>query len=1202
MRSDRFLRVRLQAGAAPHLATIGVPKLSPARETQVQPPPSGTGSDTRRRGRRAQVLLVAPLPPPPLLGGVETGVARLVGSQLATDISMQLFNTARLEDPTRPFYRKVVYQVWACTRFAASVLRARPRIVHVKTSSGVNFYQNALYGAIARLFGRSVLLQLHGGDFRDFYDRAGPIPQMLIRAALRTPHGLLALSPGWASYLHSICGAGSITVVPNALLTAAFSGAAADRTRFGIPDDRVALLFVSGRLAGDGERKGLPQVLRAVAQVRNRCPELLLVVAGPNCDARAFCAALGPVGDAWMGLGVVAAEDKPVLYRSVDLFTLPSRAENMPNTVLEAMAAGLPIVATPVGAVPEMVSDGESGFLVPVGDVEALADRIERLVADPALRRRMGTAAAATAARDYDFAGIERRLLKAYRHFGAIEVSGPTTEARAPVLWYRQPRVQRRLRLVGRLVRMRPAEIVHRGQRAALKRATRLHRQSFSAPHDKTVGVFLSLGMGDDPAAYLAQRSMPCGFFDNVERERRVNQAREYLRPQVERTVREADAILREGIALLGRRFRPADPGFDWLADPESGRLWPLSVLDDSDAVRRARADVKFVWEVNRHQFLVTLARACAYSGDDRYADACMDMVRRWIAANPPGLGVNWASSLEVAIRALSWIWVLHFLLGSPVLTASDSRQWLVSLRQHRDHLATHLSTYTDPTNHLIGEAVGLAVLAIWFPEWADSQHLRTVALDTLQREIERQVAADGVDREQAMSYQRFVLDLLLQVIVLAERNQIPVPPVLRSRALSMLRAVSILVGPDQRAPRIGDSDDARGLPFFTEDLWDFGELLALGAAVLGRSDGICNSVRPSESALWLGGEVAIRPSEHFSEPEPWLGSALLAEGGYAVLRSVVHPREDRLVFDCGPLGYPPHASHGHADLLSILVDVGGEELLVDPGTFAYYDESGRRDLFRATRAHNTVEVGGWDQADAFDPFKWLNLPRASIEVSRLGPGFDYVEAWHDGYRRLRPAVRHRRAVLAVGGSWLLIDWIEGRGEQQFTRWFHAVPAARMERIDPTAVRLRTASGRGALVLRDLVGEDADASTVIGDGLAPYSERYGELTQAPVVRFVDRARLPAIRLTLLTPEHAHRRRDDLEVAETAGTREAGGLWVRLIEACGARVEVAVRAPGAPWRVGPVQTDARTVIVRLATGVAPAIFTVGGNHVEGVREF
>ncbi|MBI4516767.1 MAG: alginate lyase family protein [Deltaproteobacteria bacterium] len=744
---------------------------------------------------------------------------------------------------------------------------------------------------------------------------------------------------------------------------------------------------------------------------------------------------------------------------------------------------------------------------------------------------------------------------------------------------------------------MGPAEILHRGWRTAAKRIPRRRIDDRLPLTESLAACLLPQVMADDPALCFATRTAVRGFFSTNERPRLASVARAHLRPEVARAVATADAIVTDGIELLGRRFHPTRPDFDWLADPERGRCWPLAVLDDSDAVRGAAADVKFVWEVNRHQFLVTLARAAIYTGDEQYARHCITMARRWIATNPAGLGVNWASNLEVAMRAISWVWTLQFLLGTPALGNDDLRLWLASLRQHRDHLDRHLSVYTDPTNHLIGEAAALAIVAIWLPEWDNSARLRDRALATLAGEIERQVAEDGVDREQSTSYQRFVLDLILQVIALAHRNQLPLPTVLVTRAAAMLDAIRALVGPNQQAPRIGDSDDARGVPFVTADHWDFAEILALGDAVLGLSDSAQLPAR-YESALWLAGETALAQPQ--PRPRAQRRSELLAHGGYAILRSTTGPEQDRLVFDCGPLGYLPHASHGHADLLSVLVDVGGEEMLIDPGTFAYYDEHGRRDLFRSTRMHNTVEIGGRDQADAFDPFKWLNLPRNGRELFHRGHGFDYVEAWHDGYRRLRPAVRHRRAVVGLAGGWLLIDWLEGRGRHHFTRWFHALPGAGVELVGAATVRLSAPSGRGRLIVQDLAAANALEPTIVTSAVAPYSERYAEITQAPAIGFADHATLPAVRLTLLAVQPSDT--PPLLVRAVSGERQAGAVWVSLGDASGALVDVVVRTTTAPTRIGAITTDARTAIARRdRSGTAePEVLLSGGRQIDGIR--
>ena len=92
-------------------------------------------------------------------------------------------------------------------------------------------------------------------------------------------------------------------------------------------------------------------------------------------------------------LGWVRGEDKERLLATAVLYVLPSYNEGLPVSVLEAMAAGLPILTTPVGGIPEAVTDGVEGFLVEPGDVRTLADRLERLLADADLARRMGVAA-----------------------------------------------------------------------------------------------------------------------------------------------------------------------------------------------------------------------------------------------------------------------------------------------------------------------------------------------------------------------------------------------------------------------------------------------------------------------------------------------------------------------------------------------------------------------------------------------------------------------------------------------------------------------------------------------------------------------------------------------------------------------------------------------------------------------------------------
>jgi glycosyltransferase involved in cell wall biosynthesis len=361
------------------------------------------------------VLLVGPLPPPPLVGGVETGVKYLLESSLAQSVNMRLFNTARLENPNRAIHRKLGYQLGAFSRFFVNLFQIRADVVHVKTASGVNFFQNIGYCIIARCLGRKVLLQIHGGAFNEFYEKSGAARQALIRGALRVPHRIAALSQTWAEYIANICTQTKITVLPNALQVEAYAKALEDRARIGISNDRVAILFMGGRDEADLERKGLPQLAWAVAKVRKRCPKLLLVLAGPVCNEEMLTKILGPQHEAWTAVGAVTGHSKLILYKSVDIFALPSRAENMPNTIMEAMAAGLPIIASTVGAIPEMVEHGKNGFVLDCDAKDILADKISLLAYDRNLRLAMGAESQKRAMQNYNYALLETRLSSEYR-------------------------------------------------------------------------------------------------------------------------------------------------------------------------------------------------------------------------------------------------------------------------------------------------------------------------------------------------------------------------------------------------------------------------------------------------------------------------------------------------------------------------------------------------------------------------------------------------------------------------------------------------------------------------------------------------------------------------------------------------------------------------------------------------------------------
>ena len=163
-------------------------------------------------------------------------------------------------------------------------------------------------------------------------------------------------------------------------------------------------------------------------------------------------------------------------------------------------------------------------------------------------------------------------------------------------------------------------------------------------------------------------------------------------------------------------------------------------------------------------------------------------------------MGINWASSLEVSFRCLSWLWTYHLLQGSPEIP--DFREeWLHSLALHGRHIERYLSTYFSPNTHLLGEGVGLLFLGVLCPELAASERWKALGWEIVLRAAERQVQADGFHFEQSTYYHVYALDFFLHSTILATLNNIPVPPSLENTLEKMLTALYLLsrAGPPPR-------------------------------------------------------------------------------------------------------------------------------------------------------------------------------------------------------------------------------------------------------------------------------------------------------------------------------------------------------------------------------------------------------------------
>jgi len=536
--------------------------------------------------------------------------------------------------------------------------------------------------------------------------------------------------------------------------------------------------------------------------------------------------------------------------------------------------------------------------------------------------------------------------------------------------------------------------------------------------------------------------------------------------------LRRADGIVEGRFDLLGHRgLRFGEgPAPDWHLEPLSGRRAPLShwsrinYLDPEVA-----GDKKIVWELNRHQHFLTLGRAYFLTGEERYAETFAAHLRSWAAANPPKVGINWASSLEVAFRTISWLWALHFFGRSPSLTPDLFMLAARLVHAHARHVETYLSTYFSPNTHLTGEALGLFYAGTLLPELRPARRWRRSGLRVLLAELERQVRPDGTYFEQASYYQRYTADFYAHLLVLAGRNEeagddagaggegsdtggagggaggaVPAATVGR-RLESLLDHLAQVTRPDGRATLYGDDDGGRLAPLDSRPADDFRAALSTGAVLAGRPDYKFVAGELAEETLWLLGPEGAARFDRLEARPPAETSRAFPDGGVYVMRDGWGPEADYLLVDCGPHG-ALSCGHSHADALSFELAARGRALLLDPGTFTYTGSAAERDRFRSTAAHNALVVDGASSSEPAGPFSWRSTAGARPLAWVSRPRFDYFEGEHDGYERLSSPARHNRAVLFLKGDYFVVrDRLTGAGPHRSALRFQFAPGCAPE-------------------------------------------------------------------------------------------------------------------------------------------------------------
>ena len=586
-----------------------------------------------------------------------------------------------------------------------------------------------------------------------------------------------------------------------------------------------------------------------------------------------------------------------------------------------------------------------------------------------------------------------------------------------------------------------------------------------------------------DLLEHVRTKDSPAYLFGAAERERLIAQWQVAYPASVQATLTQADAIQRRQFEMLGTRYDfSAVDEVDWNWDAAAGHRWPPHTRERLDRwlwADRAYGDYRPLWELNRHQYFVTLGRAYWLTGDERYADTCAAHLLSWLRANPYPLGVQWYSSLEIGLRLIAWSLAFHYFRTSDRFCQQAGEAFVRSVYQQAQHLRDHLTLdWAGRNNHIIGEAAALTYIGVLFDEFAAAREWRVTGYRILQDEVARQTYPDGVSREQSTAYHNFVLEAVLLMVLMARRGALEPAPRLAAQAEAMLDYVAQVLTPIGELPSLGDGDDGHVISLSLQP--SVHDTLALGAALFNRADFKFAARGLSEGACWLLGEDDRQAFEALSAQPPARLAAHFPHAGQCVIRTDWSPRSDYALLRCGDfgLGGEGYCAHAHCDLLSPSLWIAGQPVLIDAGTYAYRGEW--RDRLRLTAAHNTLQIDGRDQAVPLNAFAWQRVPVAHGLAVKAQGAIGWLLAADS-------SMFEREVLLIEPGVWRVIDRVTGSGTHTLDWMFHFAPDWLALKGDRSTIRLSDRRDPARVV--ELVLPEVAAELVEGWCAPHYGQR-----------------------------------------------------------------------------------------------------------------
>lgn len=657
------------------------------------------------------------------------------------------------------------------------------------------------------------------------------------------------------------------------------------------------------------------------------------------------------------------------------------------------------------------------------------------------------------------------------------------------------------VKLGSKIIRGEIPELVFRGREAIGKLSERKKAASgyYKFSRDRLSKLLVNPDLlSQGLAEHFKNRKSP-RFFSLKNRRTDLALISKRYPEQVEHTIKIAEQILRDNFPIFGNKSLDYGSPPDWFYDPIADVRSKPDFYADIEYLDYSKAgDSKIVWELSRLKFIYPLGQAYLLTGHDNYALKAFGLLEDWFKRNPVKYGINWASSLECTYRIYALIWMLEFFREIELIDDRMAEMIWFYIYQMADHIVNHLSYYFSPNTHLTGEAFGLFITGLLFPEFKRARDFQNLGLHILEQELSNQFTEEGIHAELSSYYHRSSADYYQQTLILCDLNNIAPHPIFQEMTLKMADYLKNLRRPDGLWPQVGDSDGGKLTWLQFEDVRDYSAMLSTASRFFNKSE-LWPFPEQYETAWLMSPEKDYDKKKSASER---IKSIEYDKAGYAILRS--EDSAKYLLFHYGSFGYKD-CVHSHADNLSFELVVGDVPVIIDPGTYCYSKNYEMRNYFRGARAHNICLVDDCGVNDPEDIFCWQQQVNSKKICSILHTKFDFVKA--RASRLSRPSFTHTRNIIRISSDYfMIIDELEKDAKDQAEFLYHTPFSSHS--FSPKANHVTLTCSTVDIMLKPLIQSDYDFKVKSGQKDKPwgwYSPDYDQLEKISTMIFAPDA-------------------------------------------------------------------------------------------------